>query len=116
LYAFLGDGYTTTALAPAGGELGDLAVLHPTKIVAPAALLAKAVRAGESRAEARPGSDGGWLRHAARLAPLARARRDRRAVRDTLGGRARWVGSTDPLDSALAERLGSIAVVSPLPN
>jgi long-chain acyl-CoA synthetase len=116
LYAFLGDGYTTTALAPAGRELSDLAALHPTKIVAPAALLAEAVRAGEAREEERSGSDGGWLRHAARSAPLARARRDRRAVRDTLGGRARWVGSTEPLDSALAGRLRSVAVVGPVPS
>jgi long-chain acyl-CoA synthetase len=115
LYAFLGDGYTTTALARTGRELGDLAAVHPTKIVAPAALLAEAVRAGESRAEARPGSDGGWLRHAARLAPLARARREQRAIRDTLGGRVRWIGSTDPLDAALAERLGGLAVVDPAP-
>jgi long-chain acyl-CoA synthetase len=113
LYAFLGDGYTTTALAPAAGELSDLAALHPTKIVAPAGLLAEAVRAGESRAEARPGSDGGWLRHATRSAPLGRARRQQRAIRDTLGGRVRWIGSTDPLDSALAERLGGLAVVGP---
>jgi hypothetical protein len=116
LYAFLGDGYTTTALAPAGRELSDLAALHPTKIVAPAALLAEAVRAGESSAEARPGSDGGWLRHAAQSATLARSRRDRRAVRDILGGRARWVGSTEPLDSALAGRLRSVAVVGPVPS
>jgi hypothetical protein len=116
LYAFLGDGYTTTALAPAGRELSDLAALHPTKIVAPAALLAEAVRAGESRAEARSGGDGGWLRHAARSAPLARARRGRRAIRDSLGGRARWVGSTEPLDPALAGRLRSVAVVGPVPS
>jgi hypothetical protein len=116
LYAFLGDGYTTTALASAGWELSDLAVLHPTKIVAPAALLAEAVRAGLASAEERPGSDGGWLRRAARLAPLARARRDRRAVRDALGGRARWVGSTEPLDSALAGRLRSVAVVGSVPS
>ncbi len=115
LYAFLGDGYTTTALAPAGGELSDLASLHPTKIVAPAGLLAEAVRAGESRAEARPGSDGGWLRHAAQLAPHARARREQRAIRDTLGGRVRWIGSTDGLDAALTERLGGVAVVGPAP-
>jgi AMP-binding enzyme len=115
LYAFLGDGHTTTALAPAGGELSDLAVLHPTKIVAPAGLLAEAVRAGESRAGAQPGSDGGWLRHAVRLAPPAQARREQRAIRDTLGGRVRRIGSTDGLDSALAERLGGVAVVGPAP-
>jgi long-chain acyl-CoA synthetase len=116
LYAFLGDGYTTTALAPVDWELSDLAALRPTKIVAPAALLAEAVRAGLARTEEPPGSDGGWVRHAARLVPLARERKDRRAIRDTLGGRARGIGSTDRLDAAVAERLGSIADVWPLPN
>jgi long-subunit acyl-CoA synthetase (AMP-forming) len=116
LYAFLGDGCTTTALAPVDWELSDLAALRPTKIVAPAALLAEAVRAGLARAEEPPASDGGWVRQAARLVPLARESRDRRAIRDTLGGRARWIGSTDRLDAALAERLGSIAVVWPLRN
>jgi long-chain acyl-CoA synthetase len=111
LYAFLGDGYTTTALAPAGQELSDLAALHPTRIVAPAAVLADVVRAGDASAEAEPGS-GGWLRRVARQAPQARARANQRAIRATLGGRARWIGSTDRLDAALAERLGSIAVVA----
>jgi hypothetical protein len=115
LYAFLGDGYTTTALAPAGRELSDLAAIHPIKIIAPAAVLAEAVRAGLARVEERSGSGGGWLRQASRLAPLARARRDRRAIREILGGRARWIGSTDPLDSALAERLGGGAVVGAAP-
>jgi long-chain acyl-CoA synthetase len=115
LYAFLGDGYTTTAFASAGRELSDLAALQPSKIVAPAALLAEAVRAGLARAEERAGSDGGWLRHAAGLTPLVRARRDRRAIREILGGRARWISSTDSLDSVLAERLGTVAVVGPVP-
>lgn len=115
LYAFLGDGYTTTALAPAGWELSDLAGLRPTTIVVSAALLVEALRTGVVRAEERAGTDGGWLSRAARLVPLARARMDQRAIRDTLGGRVRWVGSTDPLDSALAEQLGGVAVVGPAP-
>jgi len=115
LYAFLGDGYTTTALAPAGGELSDFAALHPTKIIAPAALLAEAVRTEVTRSEEGPGS-GGWLRRVTRLAPHARAQTNQRTIRDTLGGRARWIGSTDRLDAVLAERLGSVADVWPLPN
>jgi hypothetical protein len=115
LYAFLGDGYTTTAVAPAGRELSDFAAVRPTRIVAPAAVFAQAVRAGLAGVEERSGSDGGWVRRAARLAPLARARRDRRAIREILGGRARWIGSIDPLDSALAERLGGVAVVGTAP-
>jgi AMP-binding enzyme len=98
LYAFVGDGYTTTALALAGGEPSDLASLGPTKIVAPAALLAEAVRlAGHS----------GWVRHT--------TGRDRRDIRKALGGRARWIASLDPLDSALADRLGVAEVVGPAP-
>jgi hypothetical protein len=116
LYAFLGDGYTTTALAPVGGELSDLAALHPTTIVASAELLAEAVRAGATREDERPGRDGRWLSHAVRLVPpLGRARREQRAVHDTLGGRVRWIGSTEPLDSTLAERLGGVAVVGAAP-
>ena len=111
LYAFLGDGHTTTALAPPGQELSDLAALHPTGIVAPAAVLAEVVRASAASAKEGPGS-GGWLRRVARQAPHARARTNRHAIRDTLGGRARWIGSTDRLDAVLAERLGSIAVVA----
>lgn len=114
LYAFLGDGYTTTALAPAGRELSDLAALHPTKLVVSAALLTEAVRIGLARAEAFTGSGGGWLRRAARWAPRARARRDRRAIRQTLGGQARSIGSTEPLDSTVAERLGTVAAVGPV--
>jgi hypothetical protein len=113
LYAFLGDGYTTTALAAPGQDLSDFATLHPTKIIAPASLLAEAVRAGIA-AEEDPGS-GHWLRRVARRAPHARARTNRRTIRDALGGRTRWIGTTDQLDAELAERLGSIPV-GPGPN
>ena len=88
LYAFLGDGYTTTALAPVDWELSDLAALRPTKIVAPAALLAEAVRAGKGR----------------------------RGIRTALGGRARWIASIDPLDFGLADRLAVVEVVGPAPS
>jgi long-chain acyl-CoA synthetase len=116
LYAFLGDGCTTTALAPAGPERSDLAALHPTKIVAPAALFEEVARAGLARVDERPGSHRGWLSHASSLARLPRARRDQRAMREALGGRAQWIGSTEPLDSALAERLGTVTTVQPVPN
>jgi hypothetical protein len=115
LYAFLGDGYTTTALAPARWELSDLAGLRPAKIVASAAQLAEAIGAAAARGDGRPGNDGSWLSHAARLVPRARAHLDQRAIRERLGGRVRWIGSIDGLDSALAEQLGGIAVVGPAP-
>jgi long-chain acyl-CoA synthetase len=116
LYAFLGDGRTTTALAPAGRERSDLAELHPTKIVASAALFEDVARAGLARLDERPGGHGGWLSHASRLAQRSRARRDQRAMREALGGRAQWIGSPEPLDSALAERLGTVTTVQPVPN
>jgi hypothetical protein len=116
LYAFLGDGCTTTALATAGGELSDVAALHPTKIVAPSALFEDVVRAGLARVDERPGSHRGWRSRASRLSRLPQARRDQRAMREALGGRAQWVGAPEPLDSALAERLGTVATVQPVPN
>jgi hypothetical protein len=115
LYAFLGDGYTTTALAPVGGEVSDLAALHPTTIVASPGLLAEAVRAGAARADHPPRSNGRWLGFAARLVPFGQTRRDQRAIQDTLGGRVRRIGSTDLLDITLTERLGGIAIVGAAP-
>jgi long-chain acyl-CoA synthetase len=113
LYAFLGDGYTTMALPSHGPNLSDLAALHPTKIVAPAALFAEAVRGGPTSVEERPGRDGRWPRHASPLEWLTQGRRDRGAIRQRLGGRARWIGPTDSLDPALAGRLGTVATVEP---
>jgi hypothetical protein len=120
LYAFLGDGYTTTAIAPAiapaGGERSDLTTLRPAKIIAPAVLLAEAVAAAESHpGQPRPRAKG-WLRHAARLAPRERTRGSRDAIRHMLGDRVRWIGSGDPIDVPLAERLGTVAVVEPVPR
>jgi hypothetical protein len=116
LYAFLGDGCTTTALAVDGGERSDLAALHPTRIVAPAALFDEVARAGLARGDEGPGSHRGWLSRVSRLARLPRARRDERAMREALGGRAQWIGPTEPLDPALAERLGTVTTVQPVPH
>jgi hypothetical protein len=116
IYAFLGDGCTTTALAPAGGEPGDVAALHPTKIVAPAGLFEDVVRAGLARADEQSGSHRGWRSRALRLSGLPHARSEERAMREALGGRVRWIGSTEPLDSTLAERLGTVTTVQPVPN
>jgi len=101
VYAFLGDGYTTTAIAAPAGDLSDLATLRPTKIVAPAALLAEAVRAGIAGAEENPGG-GRWLRRVARLAPHARARTNQRTIRDALGGRVRGGDVVEVLRGGLA--------------
>jgi long-subunit acyl-CoA synthetase (AMP-forming) len=111
LYAFLGDGYTTTALASAGRELSDLAAFRPTKIVAPAAVFEEAVRAGLAGVAAQP-NEGGWLSRVQRVAPRARERSERRAIREALGGRARWIASIDPLDRMSAQRLASVTTVA----
>jgi long-subunit acyl-CoA synthetase (AMP-forming) len=111
LYAFLGDGYTTTALASAGRELSDLAAIRPTKIVAPAAVFEEAVRAGLAGVAAQPNA-GGWLSRVQRVAPRARERSERRAIREALGGRARWIASIDPLDRMSAQRLASVTTVA----
>lgn len=126
LYAFLGDGYTTTALATAGGMLDDMAVLRPAAIIAPAELLAAAVHAAVTSARAggrrdratTPAGVGkaaerSWLQRAAALAPRTPARRKREAVQEALGGRARRIGSGEPLDAVLAEQLGVVAAVEP---
>jgi hypothetical protein len=93
LYGFLGDGYTTTALATPGREPDETAELRPTAIVAPPAVLATLVAERD------------------RYRITARGRG--RALRDALGGRVRRIGPTGPLDSTLAHRLGAAAAVEP---
>jgi hypothetical protein len=111
VYGFMGDGYTTTALARGGGEVGDLAALGPAKIVAPAALFAEAA-AGSRPGDGR-GRSGGWLRRAARLVPRGRAGGAAAVIRNGVGNRARWIATTDSLASALAGRLADIVMVEP---
>lgn len=111
LYGFLGDGVTTTVLAVPGREASDLADHHPHKIVAPGAVLAEVLARGVPGPAVASHRGGGWLRGTARLAVPGRTRRHRRAIRDALGGRARWIGPTDPLDGALAETLGAVVSV-----
>lgn len=114
LYAFLGDGHTTTALARPGRELEDLAELHPTTIVAPPGLLAEVdriARAGSAE-ESEPLH---WLRRAVRLAPVGRTRGGRHGIRETLGGRARRVGATGPIQAAVTHRLGTVVTLGPPP-
>ncbi|HEU4647714.1 MAG TPA: AMP-binding protein [Gemmatimonadales bacterium] len=125
LYAFLGDGYTTTAIAGGGGTLDEVAALRPAAIVAPPALLAAAVEAARARAGVRRNGasqavagqavqgGGGWLQRVAALAPRTSARRQGGAIQSALGGRARRIGSGEPLDAALGEQLGIAAMVMP---
>lgn len=128
LYAFLGDGYTTTALAAGAGTLDEAAALRPAALVAPPELLAAAVEVARARAEARRdgagqaaaqqavqgGGGGGWLQRVAALAPRRSARRKGDALRSALGGRVRRIGSGEPLDAALGEQLGGAAMVMPM--
>ncbi len=111
LYAFVGDGYSTTALATAARESDELMALRPHKIVAPPAVLEHAVR--QEPACPKPESIGvrKWLSRAARLIPFGGGRRNHRAIRKVLGGRARWIRPTAPVDAAVATQLREVVAV-----
>jgi long-chain acyl-CoA synthetase len=96
MYAFLGDGYTATALAPPGARPEDLVVLRPTVVVAPPALAGDIVRAAAPRSGVRR-----WLGR-------------RRATGDLLGGRLRRVDAIGPIDATLASRPGARLTVRSL--
>lgn len=113
LYAFVADGLSTTVLGTPGREAGEIAALRPDKIVAPAAVLEAAVRKRLAQTNGRMSGVRNWLRLAARLAPGGRAKQERRAIRTALGGRARWIGSTGPLDPALSARLSAVVTMGP---
>jgi hypothetical protein len=87
LAAFVGDGYTTTALGREGRAAEDVAELRPHKVLASEPWLAAAC---DGRGPRWPGGlDRRWAR---------------RRVQDGLGGRLRWVevGSAAPDETARA--------------
>jgi long-chain acyl-CoA synthetase len=98
LYAFLGDGYTTTALAPASSGLGEAAALRPSIVVAPPAIAAEVAHGAHER-----------------LGLRARLRRGR-AIHELLGGRIRRLGLTGPIEPALLQRLDAGIQVGPIPT
>ncbi|NIM47882.1 MAG: AMP-binding protein [Gemmatimonadales bacterium] len=102
LYAFVGDGYTVVALGHPGSEVDEIADLRPDKIIAPPSVLEGAVLRQPSQDRARG---------LARWIPWGRSRRDRDAVREALGGRARWIAPTAELDATVAQRLRNIVAV-----
>jgi hypothetical protein len=85
--AFVGDGYTTTALGREGRAAEDVAELRPHKVLASEPWVAAACDGRGPRWPA--GLDRRWAR---------------RRVQDALGGRLRWVeaGSTVPDETARA--------------
>ncbi len=110
LLAFVGDGYTTTALGTPGREVEEIAALHPHRIVAPSSVLDAAV----AQAAVRPNGKTGvraWLEQAARLTPLARGRSHRQEISAALGGRARWLRSTTALDPVVSQRLRDVVTI-----
>lgn len=103
LYAFVADGLSTAVLGTPGREVGEIAALRPDKIVAPPAVLEAAV-------QRRPAQTNGRTK-ALRDRFRTRSKQEGRAVRTALGGRARWVVSTRPLDPSLSARLSSAVIV-----
>ncbi len=118
LYGFIGDGYSTVALGEAQRFATDLAELGPQKIIAPADWIEDTIQSGGSpdlssgteRAGAR-----GWMRRISRLTRAGREREARRLMQASLGGHARWIAPTTPLDPALSARLGSIVSIANSP-
>jgi AMP-binding enzyme len=98
LYAFLGDGYTTTAMAPPAIEPNVVATLRPAVLVASPGFAVELARATHGRPR-----------------PLARLRGGR-ALREILGGRIRRLGLTGPIESALIRRLGAGIKVGLIPT
>ncbi len=86
LYAFMGDGYTTAAFGVPGREVADCEELAPDKVILPQAVLSGIVSSGEKA--------GGEF------------------VRKAFGGRVRWIGCTEPLDTDAVHRFGGISAVA----
>ncbi len=109
LYAYVGDGHTTVALGNANAEVGEITTLRPHGIVVSSEAIEKLMddHGAPSNRQGQPEPLSGWRRLAARLTRASRPDSEQQAVVEALGGRARWVAPTTPLDPALAARLGS---------
>jgi AMP-binding enzyme len=91
--AFVGDGYTTTALGREGRAAEDVALLRPHKLLASEPWLDAAC-------------DGRGPRWPAGLD----RRRVRRRVQEALGGRLRWVEACSPISDATARILAAAGI------
>lgn len=113
LWAFVADGSTTAVLGTPGREWGEIAALRPDKIVAPPAVLEGALRRRLTRTNGRPKRFRDWVRRAAAWTSVGRLRPEDRGIREALGGRARWICPTAPLEPALSARLSAVVAVGP---
>lgn len=114
MYAALGDGYSVLVLGTPGHEREEIRELRPGKIIAPPALLEGLVWGPPaSHGEGRIGDLGALVRATLRRVMTGRGRADQHGLRKALGGRIRWVASTEIMEPELSARLSSIAVVGP---
>ncbi len=110
-YAFAGDGYTTMALGRPGHALEDVAGLRPARILATPAWLeqlwhqveATPASGLETALRGVPGL--GWLR------AWARGRRIRRALRERVGDRLRWIEPLGALPEELRQSLARVVAL-----
>ncbi len=114
LYSFLGDGYSMVALGNPGREAEEISRLRPHKIIASSKSLESVLQKNRARSRGRADTSSGWRQLAERLTPQSRQRRARKAIIEGLGGRARWVGPTTPLDPVLSAQLSSAVAVGTL--
>jgi AMP-binding enzyme len=113
LYAALGDGLSSIVFGSPGREFEELADLQPGKIVGPPSLFAQAARLGQTGPSPRMRGLGAWVGGVLHGTTLGRARAEGVGLLTALGGRARWVAPTEPLEPDLAERLRAVAVIGP---
>lgn len=113
LYGFVADGYTSVAFGNQDHAADEIAVLQPTTIIAPPAVLEGTVLQRLARANRRRNGAGvtGWIRSVATRTSSGRSRFRQEAVREALGGRARRISPTAPLEPHIAEYFNGVAAV-----
>jgi hypothetical protein len=111
LYACLGDGYSTTALAPSLGRAPELAEVRPTRVIASPSVLGEIVR--RARVAPAPPAPRGWRWRAARLFRQEKEPAMQLAIRNLLGGQVRRISPTGPLDPAQAASLQGVTLIGP---
>lgn len=115
VYAYMGDGYSTVALGNPGAEAREIRTLQPQSIVASSKAIEALIDDQRARSHEQAAQRvTGWRRLRARLSRQPGPSRDQQTVIEALGGRARWIGPTNPLDPALSALLSSAVAVGSL--
>ncbi len=112
LYACLGDGYSTTALARSLGTAAELTELEPQRIIASPSILAEVLRRTRTRAAPAP-RPSGWRERAAQLLRRDKEPAMQQVICDVLGGQVRGINPTAPLGPALAASLQGLTLIGP---